>query len=339
MFYRIRKLYKDTIHWYLGDWGYFMYDIMKHEKNLRRNFYKESSMDTLSQKTAIYMANGFCGHAGIADRFKGITTLYGLCKEADIDFKICHKHPFELSDYLIPNQYDWRISSDQICYNRKQVSVNYFMLHPLVQQQIDSGEIIELEHQWVLQRIAEAKTNQLHFYTNMYPKSDAMFGAYFRELFKPSLKVEQELQYHMHQIGGRYISVSYRFMQLLGDFKDCEGVTLVANQQETLIKKSMDVLLLIKKENPTIDRILVTADSVTFLQAAKKLPFVYVIDGKVGHINYVSSDEVNMKTFLDFFMIAHADIVYLAKSEKMYNSEFARRASMIYSKQFELIKY
>lgn len=339
MFYRIKKLYKDTIHWYLGDWRYFLYDIKKHEKNLKQSFYKESSVDTLPQKTAIYMANGFCGHAGIADRFKGITTLYGLCKEMNINFKIFHKHPFELSDYLIPNQYDWRISSDQICYNRKQVSVNYFMLHPLVQQQIDSGDIIELERQWVFQRVAEAKTNQLHFYTNMYPMSDNVFGAYFRELFKPSLKVERELLYHKHQIGGRYISVSYRFMQLLGDFKDCEGETLSANQQEILIKKSMDVLLLIKKKNPTIDRILVTADSITFLQAAKKLPYVYVIDGKVGHINYVSSNEVNMKTFLDFFMVAHADKVYLAKSDKMYNSEFARRASMIYSKQFELINY
>ena len=339
MFYNIKKMYLDTIHWCLGDWRYFLYDVVKHEKHLLRQYYNELSIDTFTQKTVIYMANGFCGHAGIADRFKGITALYGWCKEANVDFKIFHIHPFELNDYLIPNQYDWYIHADKICYNSKHTSVNYFMLHPLVQNQIDSGEIIDLERKWVLQRIANANKNQLHFYTNMYPKSDEMFGAYFRELFKPSLKLEQELQYHLHQIGGRYISVSYRFMQLLGDFKDCEGETLSANQQDNLIKMSMDVLLLIKKNNPSIDRILVTADSITFLQSAKKLPFVYVIEGKIGHINYVSSDEVNMKTFLDFFMIAHADKAYLAKSDKMYNSEFARRASMIYNKQFELIKY
>ena len=84
---------------------------------------------------------------------------------------------------------------------------------------------------------------------------------------------------------------------------------------------------------------LVTADSTKFLQAAKSLPFVYIIKGEIGHINFVYSDEVNMKTFLDFFMIANAKKVYLAKSEGMYNSDFARRASMVYDKPFEIVEY
>ena len=31
--------------------------------------------------------------------------------------------------------------------------------------------------------------------------------------------------------------------------------------------------------------------------------------------------------------------IYLAKSEKMYNSDFARRAAMIYNRPFELFNY
>ncbi len=339
MFYRIRKIYRDTIHWYLGDWRYFLYDVAKHEKKLVHTYYNDSSMDPLPRKTVIYMANGFCGHAGLADRFKGMTALYGWCKEANVDFRICHTHPFELSNYLVPNQYEWKISSDQVCYNKKQVSVNYFMLHPLVQQQIDSGEIVDLERNWVLQRIETSKHNQLHFYTNMLPKSDDSFGEYFRVLFKPSPRIEQELRYHLQQIGGKYVSVSFRFMQLLGDFRDCYGETLPVSQQNSLIKKSLDVLHLIKQRNPEIEKLLVTADSMSFIQAAKSLPFVYVIDGEVGHINFACSDEVNIKTFLDFLMIANADKVFLAKSGKMYNSEFSRRAAMIYNKRFELINY
>ena len=339
MFYRVKKLYRDTIHWCLGDWEYFLYDIVKHEKELKHAYYNNQSKDTLPWKTVIYMANGFCGHAGLADRLKGMTALYGWCRNIGVDFKIFHVYPFEICDYLVPNHYDWRISSEQICYNKKQVSVNYFMLHPLIQKQINSGEIIELEREWVKQRVDVSKTNQLHFYTNMYPKSDELFGLYFHELFKPSPKVELKLNHHLHQIGGHYISVSFRFMQLLGDFKDCEGGTLPILQQEDLIKRSMDVLRLVNEQNPLIDRILVTADSITFLKAAQTLPFVYVIEGEVGHINFVCSDDVNMKTFLDFLMIAHADKVYLAISGKMYNSEFARRASMINSKQFEVINY
>lgn len=339
MFYRIKKVHNDIIHWYLGDWRYFLYDNVKHESRLKRLYYKDTSIDPFSSKTAIYIANGFCDHAGLADRFKGMTALYGYSKEANVDFKIFHSHPFEWSDYLIPNQYEWRMSPNQICYNKKQVSVNYFMLHPLVQRQIDTGEIIDLERNWVLQRISGTKANQMHFYTNMYPESDSLFGAYFRELFKPSPKVERNIQYHLQKIGKHYVSVSFRFVQLLGDFKDCIGGTLPVSQQESLIKKSLDVLHGIKERNPNVDVILVTADSMRFLQEAKSLPFVYVIDGEVGHINYKSTDEVNMKTFLDFFMIANAEKVYLAKSDMMYKSEFSRRASMIYNKEFEQVNY
>ena len=128
-------------------------------------------------------------------------------------------------------------------------------------------------------------------------------------------------------------------MQLLGDFKDCEGITLSSGQQDCLIKQSLDVLQYIKDTNPEFRKILVTSDSMKFLNATKSLPFVYVIEGEVGHINFTCSDDVNMKTFLDFFMIAHADKVFLAKSEKMYNSEFSRRAAMIYNKEFELVIY
>ena len=38
-------------------------------------------------------------------------------------------------------------------------------------------------------------------------------------------------------------------------------------------------------------------------------------------------------------MIAKAQKVYLAKSEQMYNSDFARRAAMIYGKEFELVTF
>lgn len=339
MFYRLKKIYYEFMRWYMGDWCYFLYDNVKHEKKMMRTHYKDSSKNLFANKTAIYMANGFCVHAGLSDRFKAMTALYGWSRLMHIDFKIFHIHPFNLSDYIIPNQYDWSVSSELICYNKKQVSVNYFMLHPLVQNQINSGEIIDLERKWLSHRIAISKGTQMHFYTNMYPQDDILFGEYFQELFKPSPRVEQELQYHKLQIGGDYISVSFRFMQLLGDFEDCGGDTLPISQQSELIKKSIKVVVQIMKQNPKIDKMLVTADSGKFLEAVKSLPFVYIISGKIGHINYTASDEVNMKTFLDFFMIANAQKVYLAKSGKMYNSDFSRRAAMIYNKKFELVTY
>jgi hypothetical protein len=128
-------------------------------------------------------------------------------------------------------------------------------------------------------------------------------------------------------------------MQLLGDFKDCDGDTLDITEQEKLINKSILIVEQIKQRHPNIKTVLVTADSQKFLDAVKEMPYTYIVEGKIGHINFENSDEVNMKTFLDFFIIAHAQKVYLAKSGKMYNSDFARRASMVYNREFEVIDY
>lgn len=339
MFYKVNKFKKEILHFLIGDWYYFLYDEQKHEKALIRKCYNEFSSNKLISKTVIFMANGFCNHAGLCDRFKGMTTLYGWCKENKIDFRIYHIYPFNLNDYIIPNLYDWQISDEQISYNKNQVSVNHCMLNQLVKKQIQSGEIASLEHKWFIRRLFNSNKKQLHFYTNMYPESDLLFGKYFKELFKPAPRVEDEISNHLKQIGQEYISVSFRFMQLLGDFKDCDGNILLDDQQELLIHKSINILYYIKEQNPDVERMLVTADSIKFLQAARHLPFVYIIKGEIGHINFIHSDEVNMKTFLDFYMIANAKKIYLAKSGEMYNSDFARRASMIYEKPFKIVDY
>ena len=66
---------------------------------------------------------------------------------------------------------------------------------------------------------------------------------------------------------------------------------------------------------------------------------VYIIPGKVGHIDYDNGDDVNMKTFLDFFLISKAEKVYLARSGKMYHSAFAKTASLVNNRPFEMYEY
>ena len=338
MFYRLKSLFHYTLHHFLGDWKYFLYDEGKHEKYVILKYYNQKTNCIPSKKTIIYIANGFCNHAGLCDRLKGITALYDWSMKFGIEFRIHHIHPFDLSNYLIPNQYDWTINEKEICYNRKWSSVNHLMLNNLVRKQIESNEIITLEKLWVHKRIKTQK-KQMHFYTNMYPENEFVFGNCFQILFKPSPKLEKALNLHQEVIGGSYISISFRFVQLLGDFKDCDGITLSSEDQENLIIRSIEVIKKIRKNNPTIPKILITADSSTFLERARILPYAYIIEGRTGHINFENSDEVNMKTFLDFLMISKAQKVYLAKSFNMYNSDFARRAAMINNRPFELFKY
>ena len=338
MFYKVKKSYNTLLHRLLGDWRYFLYNEHQHESFVVKTYYKEKTLCEQKQKSAIFMANGFCNHAGLCDRLKGMTSIYGWCKKNGVDFFIYHVHPFSLDEYLRPNEYNWIITEDAVCYNKKYTEVIHCMLNHLTSKLVSSGEIVKLEEVWLDKRFATHKL-QYHLYTNIYPENDMLFGELFRELFKPAPKVENNIMHHKKEIGNDYISISFRFMQLLGDFVDCEGETLCLDEQNALIDKSIKVVENVKKIHPNIQKILVTADSIKFLNAVKKLPFVYVIAGKVGHINFENSDDVNMKTFLDFFMIANAKKVYLAKSEKMYNSDFARRAAMIYDKDFEILTY
>lgn len=77
----------------------------------------------------------------------------------------------------------------------------------------------------------------------------------------------------------------------------------------------------------------------TFLREVVKLENVYVISGKVGHMDYDSGDDVTMKTFLDFLMIGNAEAVYLAKGPGMYNSSFAKTSALLHNKPFVVYEY
>ena len=87
-------------------------------------------------------------------------------------------------------------------------------------------------------------------------------------------------------------------------------------------------------------RILVNSDSETFLKRLSKFSYVYVIPGVITHIDAkqdVDSYEMYEKTFLDFFMIAGAERIYLLKTCKMFNSGYPLAASKLYNKPYEII--
>jgi len=56
-------------------------------------------------------------NGGFADRMKGIVTIFHFCLCKNIPFKINYAVPFELSDFLLPNEYDWQIDKQQISFN------------------------------------------------------------------------------------------------------------------------------------------------------------------------------------------------------------------------------
>ena len=299
------------------------------EKKIESEYYKNTPPH-LSNNTLqgiIVMVDGRYLQGGLTDRLKGITSVYSYCKEHHIPFKLNFTNPFSLETYLVPNKVDWRISPDSICYDLNKVKVRL----------LNDYEIPVAFHSLCLHKwLKDGK--QLHLYTNTHFR-DEDFHACFHELFKPSLKLQKQLDFCKEKLGGKYISISYRFTTLLGDFKDCINTPLPEKDQEVLIQKCLDVVERIVAIAPEHNKILITADSAKFLARASKLPNVYIVEGQIGHFDYECNEDKEMKTFLDYLLIAGAEAVYLARTGNMYNSAFARHAAKIGNKPFTDITF
>lgn len=277
----------------------------------------------INNNTVVYMADKYVSFGGLADRLRGIISLYDWCKQNNKIFKIYFQAPFSLSHYLVPNQYDWLVYDS--VYQGKPI---------LIDTPPHLADVVNFQN-YMFDKYLSKGENQINCYTNADLVSNkTKFSSLFNELFKPSDDLKKLLDRYQVLLGGKYISVSFRFVQLLGDFNDCIDKTLPVDEQQKLIKKCIDALFEIYSVNHDT-KMLVTADSCKFLEEVKKLDFAVVLPGEIGHSNYSHSETVHMKTFLDFLMIANANKIYLARTSKMFKSGFARKASMVNNVQFE----
>ncbi len=300
----------------------------KWRRHLKKYYSSDNPENSSAFKGIVFMADGRIKHGGIADRIKGMVSLYTYCKKHDIPFKIYFRNPFNLEDYLLPNEYDWRIDENSLTYNKKQSKA--IVIKPSKKN--------NRKHTDHIMRGLHTKEMQYHLYCNA-SYDLTTFAQDFHELFRPTVHVMENISRNLSEIGGEYVSISFRFMQLLGDFKDIWGDTLSEPDQEALISECLDAVEYVKSMNPEARKILVTADSMKFLERARsKFPYVYIAPGTVSHTDHqnVSADEPQLKTFVDFLMISKAKKAYLFTSGGMYsNSRFASIASLIGGIGFE----
>ena len=298
------------------------------------------------RKMVVYMVDGRTKHGGLADRLRGIISTYDVCKQLGYDFRIYFVHPFRLDDYLVPATFDWRVSEEELCYNPLDSSVVYCG---------SNGTHVELPFQrlYLKQRMQKA-TKQVHVYTNAHLlQRGGKFSQRFNELFRPSPALQEALDTHLANLASlapshprthapsNYVSMTLRFQQLLGDFKENNYVTLSADEQQKLIDRCIDKIDELHRGMPE-KKVLVTADSNRFLEeASKRLSYIYVVHGKVAHMDWSENMpfEVNLKSFLDLMMISRAERAYLLQTGLMYNSGFPRRAAQIGNIPFCHVKF
>nr|WP_287898644.1 hypothetical protein [Prevotella sp.] len=297
--------------------------VTKEENDLTAKYYIDSSKPNINHKIHIFMVDGRSVHGGLADRLKGIVSNYLYAKEHKIRFYINFKYPFKLEDYLVPNIYDWTINEKDICYNSK-------YSRPLL---VNTHQLSQKYHRLYLW-LHSFGYKQIHIYSNS-EYGNPYFSSLFSELFKPSRRLQEDIDKNLAAINGEYISATFRFQQLLGDFKERNYPTLSKEEQGLLIKKCQKQLDLLHNLYPNMC-ILVTADSGKFLDSVRHLDYVYVIPGEVVHMDYTDNVpfEVYEKSFLDFFLIANANKIHLFYNKQMYHSGFPKLASLLFKHDY-----
>lgn len=297
---------------------------------LRSKYYSAKLPD--SKKTAICMIDGVVNHGGLTDRLQGILSTYYICEQLGINFKIYFISPFNLNDYLVPNEVQWQISVADIYYDNQTST-------PIYIRNI-KGKQERKRYEKFRERLRNSQMSQLHVYSNLKCFPDNYYSYLFGRLFKPSEALKHEIDFHLNKIKKQYISLTFRFQQLLGDFKEGDFKTLSLEERNHLIKACISIVENLYIENMGMySCILVTSDSSTFLKEILHLPYIYIIPGEVVHMAYTfnSAFDVYLKSFLDLYMIANASEIYSVKIGPMYDSGFPRFASKIYGRPFHLI--
>jgi hypothetical protein len=168
------------------------------------------------------------------------------------------------------------------------------------------------------------------------------YSILFKELFKPSVTLQKAIDYHHNELGDNYVSLSLRFMGLMGDFRERgNATTLPLHERSVLMNKCLNEIYLLKERYPTCKRFLVTSDSATFLMEARKIDFVYIIPGNIVHTDNTNTDDtdLHLKTLVDFFMISKADKVFLLCTGDMYKSGFSQNAALVNGVPFEIVSF
>ena len=290
----------------------------------------------------IFLCNEVEARGGLCDRLRAMISVYKVCKKLGLKYKVGHFYPFDLSLYLKPNKVDWYIPEEYVDMNKHNVEIIGL---PTLRNNITGldgmgGFNLHMNYMTKYLKKASKKGKQIHVYTNaeyLHPKE---YNEYFHELFKPSEDLQRLVDWNLQKLGGKFVSVTTRFQNLMGDFYEGERYKPLDSEEEKqeYIKKCIDKVNEIHGRHPNM-KILVTSDSARFLEEVKKLQYVHVIPGKVVHLYFTtdSSYEVYLKSFVDLLTLSEAQKLYLIATGRMYISGFTRVASFINNRPCENI--
>lgn len=318
----MRKIYKTVEHY-----------VKEHLLVFKHMHFRRTGKKPAEQ-LLVMMVDGKHYHGGMCDRFKGIVSSYAYCKQRNIGFRILYTYPFQLTDYLVPASYDWTLKSGEYSDCFRDSMIMYY----------------RSEYGKRLLRLRTRK--QIHYYgntdfldlLNSTGGTSYSWGGLFKELFKPSPALAARLESLKAKIGQQYNATVFRFQNMLGDFPEYKFKAIGdEDEKERLIGKCLSAVKDNMERYGSGIPMLVTSDSVTFLQKAAEIDGVFIIPGSLVHMDGGDNSrrqelaESYMKSFLDFFMIAGAQHVICVMAGHMYNTQFPAYAAKVNDVPFERI--
>lgn len=284
----------------------------------------------------VNMFDGRIQAGGLADRLRGILSTYSICRKLRLEYKLYFNSPFMLSDYLEPNRVDWKIERKDICDYCDDCRI-------VVLGTSDDSEYQRQKQRDYMNKRLRNIDKQTIVYTSAHFVYSDNYSELFHELFRPSKRLKDSIDLQKEAIGNKYISVSCRFMDLLGDFNETygTGIAISASERNYIVAKCIEQIEELHESHPA-HSILVNSDSKTFLSSLKSFNYVYTIPGNITHIDADQAKnnyEEFEKTFLDFFMISEADEVFLFVTGKMFNSGYPYAASLVNNRPYKVIRF
>lgn len=188
----------------MGLWNYCVWEQDNYVNKFLKPKYNSQNQSRAENIEYIvyFICNGFEKSGGLADRLKGLISVYGWCKKHQIQFGIYWDNPFELTDYL-------QIKSNKVlansllrpCFNLKDVSVKRMMMGGLFGREEIRLNLNNLSNNWFDENLQNRGYKQSHIYTNLKTEV-SNFGLLFNELFQPAPSLQNAINEQLNCIGG-----------------------------------------------------------------------------------------------------------------------------------------
>ena len=256
-------------------------------------------------------------------------STYLSCQETGRDYRLLFTHPFVLTDYLQPADYDWRVNPEEVCFsNKTELLVCESTTHSLREHQY--------QRRLFGRKLKASQENQVHVYSNASFCYDEDFALMFGQLFKPTPRLQARLEEVEKDIGGPYITVSARFCNLLDEFNnEIYSEPLPSLQQHQLIDRCIEQFAQLHNRHSNLKIVLCT-DSKKIIERANKLDYIYCVL-PIGN-NNTHSYEYYEKTFLEFYIISKANKRYMLKDLRMPNNGLSFAATRMGGKKLIAIE-